>query len=349
MPTIAYSEKNFRPETLRVIQHAAEICETYAAQGFRLTVRQLYYQFVSRGLLANTVRNYKRLASIIADARMAGLLDWDWIEDRMRTVAELAHWQDPREIVGAVARQYRVDKWSNQPYRPVVLIEKDALAGVIEPTCEALDVAYLACRGYTSVSAMKEMGDRLLGFVNADQIPIVLHLGDHDPSGIDMTRDIRDRLQIFVGSNVELHRLALNMDQVLDHNPPPNPAKDTDARWAGYVRMYGEDSWELDALEPAFIAGLVSDAVLSLRDEDRWQEMVDREREEKRKLHLTEQHWDSVAAYVESRTSVTLQAMASVTCPGCGTPYRPRRKDQRTCGRDVCRQRLRRTRSADTS
>jgi hypothetical protein len=151
VPIIAYEERNFRPDTLRVIEQAAEICQDYADQGFRLTVRQLYYRFVFRGLLANTVANYKCLASIVADARMAGLLDWDWIEDRLRVVADLAHWLDPQEIVGAVATQYRIDKWQGQSYRPIVLIEKDALAGVIEPTCRSLDVAYLACRGYTSV------------------------------------------------------------------------------------------------------------------------------------------------------------------------------------------------------
>jgi hypothetical protein len=149
---------------------------------------------------------------------------------RLRIVDELPHWQDPQEIVGAVAQQYRIDKWEGQPYRPVVLIEKDALAGVIEPTCRTLDVAYLACRGYTSLSAMKDVGDRLLRFVRAGQTPIVLHLGDHDPSGIDMTRDIRDRLQVFVGNHVETRRLALNMDKVQQYQPPPNPAKDTDAR-----------------------------------------------------------------------------------------------------------------------
>lgn len=299
MACIAYQEQAFRGDTLAVIKQANAICAAYAQQGFRLTVRQLYYQFVSRGLLANTVRNYKRLASIVADARMAGLLDWNYIEDRMRIVSELAHWEDPQEIIGAVAQQYRIDKWENQLYRPVVLIEKDALAGVIEPTCRTLDVAYLACRGYTSVSAMKEMGDRLKAFVDAGQIPIVLHLGDHDPSGIDMTRDIRDRLQVFVGEEIELQRLALNMDQVDQYNPPPNPAKDTDARWAGYVKLYGDESWELDALEPAVIAALVNDAVLGLRDEERWAEMLEREQEERHKLQLTRQHWQAVADYVE--------------------------------------------------
>lgn len=300
MARIAYEQRSFRADTVVVIEQAAAICQAYDAQGFRLTVRQLYYQFVSRGLLENTVRNYKRLASIVADGRMAGLLDWDWIEDRMRVVAELAHWKDPHEILGAVANQFRIDKWDAQAYRPVVLIEKDALAGVIEPICQALDVPYLACRGYTSVSAMKEMGDRLLEHVRGDQIPIVLHLGDHDPSGIDMTRDIRDRLQVFVGESVEVRRLALNMDQVQTYNPPPNPAKDTDARWAGYVRLYGGESWELDALEPAFIAQLVERAVLEFRDEDRWSEMVGREEEEKRKLQLAEEHWGLVADYVET-------------------------------------------------
>lgn len=109
---------------------------------------------------------------------------------------------------------------------------------------------------------------------------IIFYLGDHDPSGIDMTRDIRDRLRMF-GVDVEIDRLALNMDQVKKYNPPPNPAKMTDTRCHSYVSEFGNESWELDALEPRLMAELVKHAILNKRNENVWKRSRKRERAEK--------------------------------------------------------------------
>jgi len=157
--------------------------------------------------------------------------------------------------VDACARQFRIDKWATQPRRIEVWIEKDALVGVIEGVCTELDVPYFSCRGYTSQSEMWVGAQRLAAhWRKAKQNPLILHFGDHDPSGIDMTRDIQARLQEFsfgtAGHPLELRRLALNMDQVELYGPPPNPAKLTDSRCEAYMEEHGNESWELDALEP---------------------------------------------------------------------------------------------------
>jgi len=286
MPAICYEEKNFTPATLAVIDHATAIIDEYAAQGFTLTLRQLYYQFVSRDLIANTMRSYKRLGSIVNDARMAGLIDWDTIEDRTRWLRTQPHWDGPADIVRACADQFRVDRWANQTYRPEVWIEKDALIGVIEDACNALDVPFFACRGYVSQSEQWRAGRRFRKYARNGQIPIVFHLGDHDPSGIDMTRDNRDRLEMFSKAPEELQvrRLALNMDQVEQYNPPPNPTKLTDSRAKGYLETFGDSSWELDALEPRMIVGLVRENVEALIDPDPWAESDARQMEGRRKL-----------------------------------------------------------------
>lgn len=138
------------------------------------------------------------------DARLAGLMDWTHLEDRTRNLRSLSHWSDPRDILDSAAAGYRTDKWAHQPYRPEVWIEKDALVGVIEGVCEANDVPYFSCRDYTSQSEVWGAAQRLLRHVRRGQIPVVLHLGDHDPSGLDMTRDITDRLGLFLGQDVEL-------------------------------------------------------------------------------------------------------------------------------------------------
>src|SRR4051794_773047 len=137
MPRTAYIEKRFQGKSLRIIQLANEIAATYEAQGYDLTLRQLYYQFVSRGHIDNNDKEYNRLGSIINDARLAGYMDWNHIVDRTRNLEELAHWSSPSEIIRAVSRQYREDKWAEQDTYVEVWIEKDALKGILEGVCPA--------------------------------------------------------------------------------------------------------------------------------------------------------------------------------------------------------------------
>ena len=192
----AFKAIRFKPATLALIGHANEIIGEYQALGFILTLRQLFYQFVSRPALglANTFDDYKRLGRTVTDARRAGLIDWDAIEDRTRNVHRLPTWDDPPEIVASCAEQYREDLWASQPYRPEVWIEKDALTGVIEDVCDEFRAPYFSCRGNVSEPEMYAAGKRFARIVRQGQVPIVLHLGDHDPNGVDMTRDIRERL-----------------------------------------------------------------------------------------------------------------------------------------------------------
>lgn len=297
MARIAYIDKSFQAKTLAVIAQANAICAEYAAQGLNMTLRQLYYQFVARGLIRNKQTEYDRLGSIVNDARLAGLLDWNYIVDRTRELDDLAHWSDPPQILEAVASQFRINKWATQENRPEVWIEKEALAGVIEPICRELDVPFLAARGYISQSAAWQAGQRMNGYVRAGQTPWVLHLGDHDPSGIDMTRDNEDRLLLF-GVPIELKRLALNMDQVEQYDPPPNPAKMTDSRVGTYLDRFGDQSWELDALEPTVLAGLIRDAVAELRDDALWTEAVAEEEAHREKLQAVSDRWDDVTEYL---------------------------------------------------
>ena len=279
---IAYEERKFSNSSLLIISQADDIIKEYEAQGFTLTLRQLYYQFVARDLIPNTVQSYKRVGSIINDARMAGMISWEAIEDRTRNLKSLSTWVSPSNIIRSAAYWYRIDKWQYQTYRPEVWIEKEALVGVIAGVCEELQVPYFACRGYNSQSEQWAAGRRMLDYSNGDQTPIIFHFGDHDPSGIDMTRDNTDRLEIFAEQPIIVERLALNSDQVRKYNPPPNPAKATDSRYESYRDIYGEMSWELDALEPRVIVDLVRKAILGVRSETAWTEAI-REEEKGRK------------------------------------------------------------------
>ena len=298
----AFQTFNFRADTLAAIDTTNAIIAEYEAQGYKLTLRQLYYQHVARGLIENTERNYKRLGGIISDGRLAGLIDWDAIEDRTRNLRGLSHWSDPAEIIQSALWSFRIDKWDNQPNRVEVWVEKDALIGVIERVCQRYDVNYFACRGYTSQSEMYAAAQRLASYVEDGQQIYILHLGDHDPSGIDMTRDIRDRLTMFLGDfGCDINRLALNWNQIELYNPPPNPAKTTDSRYRGYQEEYGKESWELDALEPSVISDLIEQNILSLRDDDLWSEVVEQEQEHKKQLQQVSDKWLDVITFLETR------------------------------------------------
>jgi hypothetical protein len=292
MPKICYTSRRFNTSSQAIIDQANIIIEEYQSQGFDLTLRQLYYQFVARDLLPNKIEEYKRLGSVINDARLAGLVDWKAIVDRTRNLESLSHWDSPQDIIESSARQFRIDKWALQPYYPEVWVEKDALVGVLEQACGPLDVSYFACRGYTSQSEMWVASQRLLEKIDNDQTPVIIHLGDHDPSGIDMTRDIVDRLALFVGDKVEVKRIALNWDQIEQYKPPANPAKLSDSRSEAYIARFGASSWELDALDPAKLSQLIQKAVISFRDEKLWKEAVKVEKHHREALQNVADNWE---------------------------------------------------------
>jgi hypothetical protein len=300
MATECFVPRDFAYKTRAVIRQANSIIAEYMEAGYKLTLRQLYYQFVARDLIPNKQSEYKRLGSIINDARLAGLIDWEAIEDRTRNIRKLPSWSSPQSILNAVAEQYREDAWSDQPTHVEAWIEKDALLGVIENVCEEWRVPFFACRGYTSQSEQYDAGKRFSEAADAGQHVIVLHLGDHDPSGIDMTRDNQDRLSMFTGyaGAVEVRRLALNFDQVERFDPPPNPAKATDSRFEGYVDSYGESCWELDALDPKVIGDLIRDEIEGIVDHDAWQASMDREAERRENLVRCAKRWPDVVEFL---------------------------------------------------
>lgn len=302
-----FIEKAFKPESRKWIDKMVRVCETYEAQGYKLSLRQVYYQLVAHHGLPNREQSYKNIGSLLSDARLSGLVDWDMIEDRGRETQENTHWDSPAQIVRSCARWFELDKWDDQPYHVEVMVEKAALEGVLQPVCARLDVPFTSNRGYSSSSAMYECGKRLQSKLEAGKLVRIIYLGDHDPSGIDMTRDVDARLSLFSGyresvdGELELAydyeddcdadepkfkviRAALNADQIRRYSPPPNPAKLTDSRADGYIRKFGNESWELDALEPSVLAALVEDHVSKWRDEDLFALAVDRQQDHRNTL-----------------------------------------------------------------
>lgn len=341
MARTRYTTKKISGERLELIEVANAICAEYAAGGMVLTLRQLYYQFVARGLIANRQSSYDQLSDVCKDARMNGLMDWDYLIDRTRNLQSFSHWSGPQDVLEKSAEHYNRDLWANQRIRVEVWIEKDAAIGTIEGVCWDNRLPFFSCRGYTSVSEMHAAAQRIRWYIEKGDQVVILHIGDHDPSGLDMSRDIEDRLRQFIAvdwaglhmgqgawtrgqirlsmlehmeergnDNVrvgmqpwEVRRIALNIDQIERYSPPPNPAKQSDVRYRKYVEATGlDESWELDALEPSVLAGLIQDQVDALRDERLWRDANLQMERERLELTTASLNWDSVSRHLTSIT-----------------------------------------------
>jgi hypothetical protein len=300
---ICYVNKRFRTATKLMIQRANDIVDEAKSAGVDLTLRQMYYEFVARNWLPNRQAAYATLGDVMTDARLAGLVDWDAIEDRTRSLKRAAHWESPTDIIKACSEQYRIDRWKDQERRVEVWVEKDTMAGVLQRSCMDLDVPFFACRGYTSATEMWGASQRLLDYIQGGQEVTIIHLGDHDPSGIDMTRDIKDRLKIFLKDNneyIKVDRIALNMDQVTKYKCPPNPAKAIDPRFKHYAKKFGSSSWEIEALKSTVLIDLVRKAVGKYVDKQAMEGSVAEELRCRGEISLVAGQWKGVVTKATS-------------------------------------------------
>lgn len=126
------------------------------------------------------------------------------------------------------------------------------------------------------------------------QLPYIIHFGDHDPSGMDMSRDIVDRVQKTFGVRFQFKRVALNMDQIDHYDPPPNPAKQTDSRFAGYSEEYGDESWELDALPPPTFREIIEKELNDIRDDKLWKTSLREKVQAKERLAELSKEYETI-------------------------------------------------------
>jgi len=279
---IKFKSVNFRPNSLECVGLCNEIIEQYQSRGLRLTLRQLYYQLVIRNAVPNVEQSYKRLSTLVSDARLAGLTDWDAIEDRVRQPRIQNEFTGLPDLVSVAIRAYRLPRWKGQEWYVELWVEKDALAGILAPLASEFHVTVMVNRGYSSQSAMFESAKRFLRA--QDRRPLLYYLGDHDPSGEDMVRDIRDRLRMFGVENIAVEKLALTMTQVERYNPPPNPTKVSDPRAEAYIRGHGHSSWEVDALPPEVLSEIIRNAFSLIVDRYKMAKVIRREERDKKFL-----------------------------------------------------------------
>jgi len=298
---IQYRTHNFKPKSLELIERANYVIQEFEADGYTVTLRQLYYQFVRRLWIENTMENYKSFGAMITKGRYAGMISWKAMEDRIRNIKEYNFWDDDQALIDVLADQIKFDLWADQDHYVECWVEKDALVQVIARACRPLQVPYLCCRGYMSASEAWARGQKMKAMTEEGKQCVIIHVGDHDPSGIDMTRDNQDRLNEFIGlddfsasAGIDMRRVALNMDQIDKHDLPPAPAKKSDSRSEEYIEQYGDNSWELDALLPKDLVKLITDAIKPLIDWDLWHQHDDEEAKMKDDLEILAGAWSEI-------------------------------------------------------
>lgn len=282
----------------------------YQQAGYKLTLRQLYYQLVSRDVIPNKVAEYDKLSVLLREGRMGGIVDWDAIEDRLRIPKKPSAWDSPADLLHSAAKQFRLPRMKGQETYLEVWVEKDALSGVLSRVTSPYHIPILVNRGYSSASAMYDAYQRFKDAAREGAKHVkILYLGDFDPSGVDMIRDIEQRVrELYLGGegaferwsvgeskkpNLDRHpevwetvckdklgidfevvSIALTRVQIEQHGPPPNPAKRTDTRFAKFEEAHGDTSWEVDALPPEVLNEILTDAIEERIDRELYDRIV---------------------------------------------------------------------------
>lgn len=283
----------------KMINSVDQIAQEWRAKGYSMTLRQVYYQLVSRNVIENSENSYKALSSMLTRARMGGWLDWDIILDRTRMLRGYNTYTSPQEFLRQRAIGYHLDRWETQKTRVEIWVEKDALIDIVGQAAAHWHCDYFSCRGYVSASSMKEAADRFLRYERQGKNVVILHLGDHDPSGVNMSEDMRRRLTRMGVTNFELKRIALSMAQVKKYELPPNPTKLTDSRAKSYIDKYGKNCWELDALPPDVLHELIVTNILNYLDRPKYEKIEAKELGESSQMYEVIDRYDQVSDFVE--------------------------------------------------
>ncbi len=194
------------------------------------------------------------------------------------------YYEDISDLIDRAIASYVLDRWQKQDYYIEVWVEKDAISSFIKRVTDRFQIPLMVNRGYSSATAVYKGKKRLNKKLYLDQKNcVILYLGDHDPSGLNMIEDIEKRLGIF-RCHAEIDHIALTMAQIKKYKPSPNPTKITDSRSKRYIKMYGNDSWEIEALKPTALVKILEDNIKKYLDKDKFQEVINREEEDKERL-----------------------------------------------------------------
>jgi hypothetical protein len=257
--------------------------------GAPMTVRQVFYQMVTRGAIPKTDAEYKQtVCRLLTEMRLAGTIPYGWIADNTRWMRKPKTHSSAGEALALTAKAYRRALWDDQPAYVEIWCEKDALAGVLYDVTEPWDVPLMVTRGYPSLTFLAEAAETIAA---QDNPTFLYYFGDFDPSGVDIPRHTEDRLrELAPAAVITFERVGVTADQILQWNLPTRPTKTSDSRARAFT---GSASVELDAIPPDELRDLVGSCIDQHIDGDALKRTLVIEREERSTLLSFVQQWVS--------------------------------------------------------
>lgn len=233
------------------------------------SVRAVCYRLFTLGLITCMSKaETNRVSTQLTWARERGVIPWEWIVDETREAEFQNAWRDGEHFLESMKRQCRRDRWGDQPTRIEVWSEKGTIRGTLAPVLHEFGVTFRVLHGYGSSTPLHEVAEETAGLKRP---MTVLYCGDWDPSGLHMSNvDLPARLERY-GANVDVYRVALELPDL--HTLPSFPAesKRNDPRHEWYVREFGAECWELDALSPVILRDRIEDQIVKRLDLAAWE------------------------------------------------------------------------------
>lgn len=248
-----------------------------------MTVRQVFYQLVTRGSISKTEAEYKHtVCRLLAEMRRSGNIPFEWIADNSRWMRKPSSYSSLEEMLAQVRRTYRRGLWETQDAYVEVWIEKEALAGVVLSVTADWDVPLMVTRGYPSLSFLWQAAQS----VPDDKEGILYYFGDYDPSGVDIPRFVKEQLFEF-GAFVSFKREAVTPEQIAEYALPTRPTKQADTR----SKNFKGESVELDAFTSAQLRELVKTSITQHLDQETLTRTYEAENAERDTLDTFLKEW----------------------------------------------------------
>lgn len=246
-----------------------------------MTVRQVFYQAVTRGMIDKTEREYKgTVVRLLGEMRIGGRVPFGWIADSTRWMRKPNTWSSLEACLKSTAKHYRRSVWDDQDDYIEIWMEKDALAGVMVDVTAEWDVPLMVTRGYASLSFLMSSAETIRETISPTTI---YYFGDYDPSGLDIGRNVEKRLREFSErDDLTFERVAVTPEQIDEFNLPTRPTKKTDTR----SKNFKGESVELDAIPPDDLRALVRDCIEQHIDHDTHKGLMLVEAEERKILEM---------------------------------------------------------------
>ena len=251
---IKYVDKRFQQKSLERIEAVNSILTEYEAQGYQMTIRQLFYQMVSRKITPFDNREYDKLITLIANGRNSGYIDWGQIVDRSRDAYQVKMFDSVESALKQAAKKYYIDIWQGMPLKPVIWYEKAGLAQIIGRVAAKYNIEHMATRGENSLTWLHS--------VSQQSAIVILYLGDHDGHGVQISDGMQSKVKLYSNGTVQFKRIAISLDQGEAINAPKIPLKDVKNLSFDYAQRFGcKYGYEIDAFSPVQLSQLIEDEV----------------------------------------------------------------------------------------